>query len=112
MIGVKQVAFQIENQDHVATALTDINPGPVTIRGNTRTPELLATSMVPKGHKVAVVAILKGEPVLKYGIKIGYATMSVQAGDWVHLHNMRSAFDERSSHLDAITGAPTDTEYR
>jgi hypothetical protein len=29
----------------------------------------------------------------------------------VHLHVMRSLYDERSSHLDINTGAPKDTKY-
>ena len=33
------------------------------------------------------------------------------AGSWVHLHVMRSVYDQRSSHLDVRTGAPKDTKY-
>jgi len=39
---------------------------------------------------------------------IGEATKPIRVGDWVHLHNMKSRFDERSNTLDASTGAPTE----
>ena len=39
------------------------------------------------------------------------ATREIEAGRWVHLHNLASSFDERSSSLDVHTGAATDTKY-
>jgi galactarate dehydratase len=39
---------------------------------------------VPAGHKIALTAIGAGEPVLRYGITIGYATQPIAAGSWVH----------------------------
>ncbi|MBT9597427.1 MAG: galactarate dehydratase [Vitreoscilla sp.] len=39
---------------------------------------------VPQGHKVALVAIAAGAPVLRYGIAIGYALKDIPAGSWVH----------------------------
>jgi hypothetical protein len=44
-------------------------------------------------------------------VRIGIATRSIPRGGWVHLQAMRSAYDERSSHLDVHTGAPRDTKY-
>ena len=55
--------------------------------------------------------IRAGEDVIKYGVRIARATKDIRAGEWVHLHNIRSVYDERSSHLDAMTGAPKDTRY-
>ena len=48
---------------------------------------------------------------MKYGIPIGKATADIIKGQWVHLHCMKSNYDERSAHLDVITGAPKDIEY-
>jgi altronate hydrolase len=42
------------------------------------------------GHKVALVAIKMGEPVVKYGFPIGIATSEIQAGEWVHDHNVKT----------------------
>ena len=48
---------------------------------------------------------------MKYGVVIGCATKEIKMGQWVHLHNMKSLYDARSSSLDVVTGAPTDTHY-
>ena len=108
----QQTAFQIESGDHVATALTAIVPGPVALLGNSCALQTVAITEVPKGHKLALVPIAAGEPIRKYNVVIGRATKAIQPGEWVHLHNMASVYDERSSHLDAVTGAPKDTQYR
>ena len=39
---------------------------------------------VPQGHKVALVDIAAGAPVLRYGIPIGHAARAIAAGRWVH----------------------------
>lgn len=38
---------------------------------------------VPQSHKVATVAIAKGEPVRRYGQIIGYALEDLRQGSWV-----------------------------
>ena len=98
----KQNAFQINREDNVATALTPLVPGPVELRGDACAPEV---------HKIALRDIRNGEDIVKYGIVIGRATADIPAGSWVHLHVMRSVYDQRSSHLDVRTGAPKDTKY-
>ena len=100
-----QRAFQIEQKDNVATALEGLMPG-----DGCRT-EAEAVQKIPKGHKIALQNIRAGEDVIKYGVRIARATKDIRAGEWVHLHNIRSVYDERSSHLDAMTGAPKDTRY-
>eukprot|EP01036_Dinobryon_divergens_P038558 gene38558-50638_t len=39
---------------------------------------------VPQGHKVALVDLPKGSPVLRYGVPIGQALADIAAGSWVH----------------------------
>ena len=39
---------------------------------------------VPQGHKVALVDIAAGTPVLRYGVNIGLAAEPIAAGRWVH----------------------------
>jgi galactarate dehydratase len=39
---------------------------------------------VPQGHKVALVDIPEGKPVLRYNVTIGYALKDIAAGSWVH----------------------------
>jgi hypothetical protein len=63
------------------------------------------------GHKVALQHLAAGAPVVKYGVIIGRATCEIRAGQWVHLHNCASYFDERSQSFEVHTGATTDTRY-
>src|SRR5580693_9434683 len=39
---------------------------------------------VPEAHKVALVDIQSGEPILRYGSVIGYAKQDIPKGSWVH----------------------------
>ena len=39
---------------------------------------------VPQGHKLALVDLATGAPVLRYGIPIGFAVKPISAGSWVH----------------------------
>lgn len=48
------------------------------------------TNEIPAGHKKALRAIKQGEPVIKYGSPIGYATCDIQEGEWVHTHNLKT----------------------
>jgi hypothetical protein len=41
------------------------------------------------GHKVALVPIAAGQPVVKYGQPIGHATSDIRVGEHVHVHNCR-----------------------
>lgn len=106
-----QTAFQIEAADNVATALEEIISGTVSIAGEASGEEIEAITRIPKGHKIALREIEVGEEVIKYGVCIGQACEHIKAGSWVHLHNIRSMYDERSSHLDVVTGTPNDMMY-
>lgn len=107
----KKKAFVIDSADNVATALEALEPGKTSLTGAASGRELSVTEPVPAGHKVALRSIGAGEDIVKYGVVIGRAVKQIPAGAWVHLHCMRSLVDERSSHLDVVTGAPCDTEY-
>ena len=39
---------------------------------------------VPQGHKLSLVDIEAGAPVLRYNVAIGYALRDIAAGSWVH----------------------------
>lgn len=106
-----QRAFQIDIKDNVATALVPIEPGKVEILGDAALPCVVALEKVPVGHKIALRDIAAEEDIVKYGVVIGRSTKAIRQGSWVHLHVMRSVYDERSSHLDVVTGAPKDTRY-
>ncbi|WP_169534112.1 UxaA family hydrolase [Sphingobium lactosutens] len=44
------------------------------------------------GHKIARHALAAGDKVIKYGAPIGSMTIEAAAGDWVHMHNMKSDY--------------------
>ena len=106
-----QTAFQIDLRDNVATALMALTVGAVRLLGDGLAEETEVCENIPVGHKLALRDIAEGEMIIKYGVVIGCATQSVDKGGWVHLHVMRSNYDERSSHLNVETGAPEDTCY-
>lgn len=45
---------------------------------------------VARGHKVALRTIAEGEHVVKYGYPIGHATTPIEAGSWIHSHNLKT----------------------
>ena len=45
---------------------------------------LVLVERVPQGHKVALVEIAAGAPVVRYGVTIGTAEGAIGAGRWVH----------------------------
>ncbi len=51
----------------------------------------------PVGHKIAIKPIALGETVYKYGYPIGRATGSIEAGEWVHSHNLASGLEGTAS---------------
>jgi hypothetical protein len=109
--GQQGRCFQVNALDNVATALDDLSGGPVVVLGVGAEHKLAAVEPIALGHKIALREIAKDEAIVKYGVKIGWATERIEAGGWVHLQNCRSGVDERSSHLDVKTGAAVDTVY-
>ena len=51
---------------------------------------VLAETLIPFGHKIAVASMAAGAPVIKYGEVIGVATAEIRPGQHVHVHNVRS----------------------
>lgn len=101
-------AFQIQTNDNVATLLNDATAGEIEIIG--ASPDKIhSVEWISRGHKIALREIAANEAVIKFGVRIGHATKSINRGAWVHLHNLASDLDERSGTLDLHSGAPTDT---
>jgi galactarate dehydratase len=45
---------------------------------------LVLVEPVPEAHKVALADLADGEPILRYGVVIGYAKRAIPRGSWVH----------------------------
>jgi len=66
-----------------------------TIEAGSRPDGIVATARVMRGHKMATAATPKGQPVLKFGQIIGFATTDIKPGEHVHTHNCGFAAFER-----------------
>ena len=84
-------AIRIHGGDNVAVALQPLAAGAEVVLGGAR---VLTRSDIPRGHKLALGEMGPGEPVIKYGFPIGRATRRINAGDWVHTHNLGTALDQ------------------
>jgi altronate dehydratase len=83
-------ALRIDARDNVAVALKELRAGDgVSAAG---VDDLAASMDVPFAHKIAVGDIRRGEPVLKYGVAIAFATRDIARGEWVDRHNAKSYF--------------------
>jgi (2R)-sulfolactate sulfo-lyase subunit alpha len=79
--------------DHVAVAVADIGRGPAEVGfldGSAPvTVDVLAD--IPLGHKVALRDVAEGDDVIEYGVRVAIAKSDIRTGDYVHVHNVRSA---------------------
>jgi hypothetical protein len=103
--------FQVNAEDNVATLLEDAGPESVAVLGMAPDSTVEVREPIKLGHKVCTRAATEGDLIVKYGVPIGVATMEIPVGAWVHLHNCASRVDERSNHLDVVTGVAKDTAY-
>lgn len=53
---------------------------------------LTLSSDIEVGHKIARCALCVGDKVIKYGAPIGSMTQMAEAGQHVHIHNMKSDY--------------------
>ena len=78
--------------DSVAVATRDLSPGRVE-GGYLVGPESITVDLkepVPLGHKFALRDIAEGDEVLEYGVRVAVASRPIVAGEYVHVHNVRS----------------------
>jgi altronate dehydratase small subunit len=101
--------FQVHPADNVATLLAPAEAGATLEVLGSAPRSLVLREAVALGHKVALGDIAAGEPIIKFGARIGHATQPIARGTWVHLHNLASNLDLRSGTFDGRSGAPTDT---
>jgi altronate hydrolase len=74
-------SVRLHDSDNLVVAVDPIMPGSV-LYGVT------ARDRVMRGHKMAIAPIAQGEPVLKFGQIIGFASKPVAPGEWLHEHNV------------------------
>lgn len=90
-IPLQDVAVLLHPRDDVAIARVPFSRGvilrlPAEIADGEGLVEV--TQRIQSGHKVALRHIAQGQPVLRYGSIIGFATQPIQPGEHVHTHNL------------------------
>lgn len=79
--------IRISQSDNVAVALRNIVTGETVIVADQ---SVTVCEPINRGHKIALVDIIKGENVIKYGFPLGHATEDIAAGQHVHTHNCKT----------------------
>ena len=82
MLNTLSTTMHLNAIDNVVIARIEIDVG-------TKLPDrgVVAARRIPRGHKMAIVPIPKGSPILRYGQTIGFAAVDIPAGEHVHVHN-------------------------
>ncbi len=84
-------AVHLRPNDNLAVAARNLPVG-LAIEHDGRT--ITLPRRIGLGHKLALQAIAAGQPVLKYGQIIGFASQDIAPGDHIHEHNLSAgAFD-------------------
>ena len=89
-MSVAAQAVKIHPADNVAVAVRPLVGGSELVVDGER---LVLAEDVPAGHKVALRAVRRGEPIVKYGFPIGAATAPIAPGAWVHSHNLKTCLE-------------------
>jgi (2R)-sulfolactate sulfo-lyase subunit alpha len=79
--------------DMVGVAVRDLRPGAVhgAYLDTDADVSVELRHEVPLGHKLALTDVPAGTEVIEYGLRIGIASQAIGKGDYVHIHNVRSA---------------------
>ena len=80
----KPLSIQVHPRDNVAIL---VNEGGLPA-GTRFDSGLTLVENVPEAHKVALVDIPEGAPILRYGSVIGFANCAIPKGSWVHEERM------------------------
>ena len=83
MLQAADLTIRLHPDDDVVIARVELPAGTLVARENVR-----AAVRIPAGHKIAVRAVAKGQPVHRYSQIIGFATQPIEPGDHVHVHNV------------------------
>jgi altronate dehydratase small subunit len=83
----------VEPADNVATAIREVSEGE-TVTVDVGDDEVVVDVLedVRFGHKIALEDIERGDTIIKYGLSIGQASEEIDAGEWVHVHNVESNY--------------------
>lgn len=87
--------IRIHPDDNVAVALAPLSAGTVLSLDGI---SLTLKEDIPQGHKFSLNSIPAGVPVIKYGQPIGYASLDISPGTWVHIQNLKTGLGKLLSY--------------
>jgi altronate hydrolase len=79
-------------EDNICVAVRDLQRGDCVRVGDA---EMKLVCAIAMGHKIAIRAVEKGQPIQKYGQVIGVASAPIEQGEHVHSHNLVSGESAR-----------------
>ena len=83
--------LRLHASDNLVVAIDAIEQGAV-VEG------VSASARIPRGHKMAMARLAKGQPILKFGQIIGLAEVEILPGEHIHSHNCAFAALTREYH--------------
>ena len=101
MSTTDRVWIRLNPADNVVVALQALRPGVRVSEAGVK-----AAEDIPAGHKAAAASIRSGEPVIKYGQVIGFASRDIDPGRHVHTHNVE-LHDFTRDYAHGADAAPT-----
>lgn len=79
--------IRINKKDNVAVALLPINKGEIVEIEDLK---IKLKEDIKKGHKFTLELLEKNKDVIKYGMPIGHTLKNMEAGQWIHTHNLKT----------------------
>lgn len=83
--------IKINELDNVVVAIKNISLNETIYLDHK---EVIIQNDIAQGHKIASKNIFEGEDIIKYGHVIGHAISNINAGQWIHSHNMKTNLSE------------------
>ena len=87
--------IQVHSSDNVVVALQDLAQGTAISVNDVN---VVLNQDIVRGHKIALENLKQGQEIFKYGYSIGYTTCDIQAGDWIHTHNLKTLLTDDSNY--------------
>ena len=75
--------IKINENDNVAITVNAIPAGTLVMDN------IPANQDIPQGHKIALCNFAEGEPIIRYGVILGYALQTIKKGDWINEHMLK-----------------------
>lgn len=94
--------IKINDNDNVAITVKAIPEGTSVIDA------ILANQDIPQGHKIALCNIGEGEPIVRYGVTLGYALHAIKKGDWINEHMLQLPIPPSLEEMEFATNLVTD----